>query len=277
MAVVRQLTREQEAELDLLSKAMDGIARQTLPILARAQAVAFAFSPQEGGLTATTAEAARVVVPIYVQTMASALHLLSNGDHGSAGALARKALECVYALATVAKRGDEGVRLLQVAATRQHARGFEMLIPNMDQLGFAVSKERVIDRVRQMKSAVPNQDTSRVEMEKLAAWAGLEEMHKTTYELLNSYAHFDVVHALEQASLGRQMLPAIVRRRTVVIQECLRMAVEAMKALCMLGMQEACGAAESCRKYLDESEARLFPLYARFGLLCGRQTGLTDA
>ena len=207
--------------------------------------------------------------------MRSTTSVLASGDYGSAGALARKALECVYALALIAKRGREGLSLIEMAATRRYAGGLQENIPRLEELenyGIHADREAILERLRKSKGAIPNGDTSPIDVKKVAAWADLSHVHANTYENLNSYAHFDLVHANEAASVG-PMADAMRSRRLVeVALSCQEIAIEALVAIALMGSKPAADAATLERSMHRESAGVLAPIYLRMThlIVCSR-------
>lgn len=168
-------------------------------------------------------ESAEIFFPYFLRSMASASKLLSVEEYFAAGAVARKALEIMYALRIVARKGDDGVRLLEIAGTRNsaglHRRAIEsvrkMKNSEYHTVELDAAAEHAREQLRKIKKVVPNGDTSRVEARDLADWAELLPFHDSVYADLNVSAHFDAVEALELASekSGGPLIRASVARR----------------------------------------------------------------
>lgn len=179
-------------------------------------------SPQTE-LSPRVREAAEVFFPYFLRSMAAATKLLSIEEYFAAGAVARKALEIMYALRIIARKGDDGVQLVEIAGTRNvagvHRKAMESVrkSKNSEYRGVDLNAvgELAREQLRKIKKVVPNGDTSRVEARDLADWAGLLSFHDRVYANLNVSAHFDAVEALELASekSGGPLIQASVARR----------------------------------------------------------------
>lgn len=168
-------------------------------------------------------EAAEVFFPYFLRSIASATKLLSIEEYFVAGAVARKALEIMYALRIVARKGDDGVQLVEIVGTRNlasvHQKAIESVRKSKSseyrEVDLDAAAEHAREQLRKIKKLVPNGDTSRVEAKDLADWAGLLSFHDRVYANLNVSAHFDAVEALELASekSGGPLIQASVARR----------------------------------------------------------------
>lgn len=179
-------------------------------------------SPQTW-LSPRVREAAEIFFPYFLRSMASATKLLSIEEYFVAGAVARKALEIMYALRIVSRKGDDGVQLVEIVGTRNvagvHRNAIESVrksrISEYRGVDLDAAAEHAREQLRKIKKVVPNGGTSRVEARDLADWAGLLSFHDRVYANLNVSAHFDAVEALELASekSGGPLIQASVARR----------------------------------------------------------------
>jgi len=180
------------------------------------------LSPQND-LSPRVREASEIFFPYFLRSMAAATKLLSIEEHFAAGAVARKALEIMYALRIIARRGDSGVQLVEVVGTRNVAGVHRKTIETVRKLksnehhglDLNAAREHARASLRKIKKVVPNGDTSRVEARDLAEWAELLSFHDRVYAQLNVCAHFDAVEALDLASerSGGPLIQASVARR----------------------------------------------------------------
>jgi hypothetical protein len=179
-------------------------------------------SPQTG-LSPRVREAAEVFFPYFLRSMASAAKLLSIEEYFVAGAVARKALEIMYALRIVSRKGDDGVQLVEIVGTRNvagvHRKAIESVRKSKNSeyrgVDLDAAAEHAREQLHKIKKVVPNGYMSRVEARDLADWAGLLSFHDRVYADLNVSAHFDAVEALELASekSGGPLIQASVARR----------------------------------------------------------------
>lgn len=271
MPIKRFPTPEESEELILLANMMKGVMTKTIEDV-RASLDAVSHFLDAKGLRADTAEAALVIVPFFLQTLRTAVTVLESGDYGSAGALARKALECMYVLVTIAKRGKAGLDLIEQAGTRQiagiHQKALRTL-PEMKKFGLedaAPEKEDLIEKIRKVKKIVPNGDISRVEIKTVAEWAGLSTMHKRKYANLNAYAHFDSFHALEAAPVqtGGAFIYARVAQRTLgVALDCSEILLRALEGMRELGFEPANKALQSLTSAWTDANTKTAKLMIR--------------
>jgi|GEM_PF-6844085 len=174
-------------------------------------------------LSSRTRESAEIFFPYFLRSMASAAKLLTIQEYFAAGAVARKAMEIMYALRIIARKGDDGVQLLEIAGTRivagVHRRTIESVrkqkINEYRGVDLHAAAEFARKQLQKIKKVVPNGHTSRPEAKDFADWAGLNSFHSRIYTDLNVCAHFDAVEALDLASekSGGPLVRASVGRR----------------------------------------------------------------
>lgn len=179
-------------------------------------------SPQTD-LSPRVREAAEIFFPYFLRSMAAATKLLSIEEYFAAGAVARKALEIMYALRIIARKGDDGVQLVEIVGTRNvagvHRKAIESIRKSKNSeyhgVDLNAAAQHAREHLRKIKKVVPNGDMSRVEARDLADWAELLSFHDRVYANLNVSAHFDAVEALELASekSGGPLIQASVARR----------------------------------------------------------------
>jgi hypothetical protein len=130
------------------------------------------------------------------RTLESAIAVFDLGDHDSAAALTRKALEFAYVLVILRRKGRAGVELLNTWGAKNMASGLQAMMTAQRGEFHALDRDKVLEAIREYRRIIPNGDVSRVPEKMLADWAGLEKMHDDFYSMLNSHAHFDLYEAL---------------------------------------------------------------------------------
>lgn len=176
-------------------------------------------------------EATEIFFPYFLRSMTAATKLLSVEEYFAAGAVARKALEIMYVLRIIARKGDDGVQLLEIGGTRNiagvHRKAIDAVRKSKNSechgVDLDAAAEHAREHLRKIKKVVPNGDTSRVEAKNLANWAELLSFHVRVYAHLNVSAHFDAVEALELASEksgGPLMQASVARRYLHVARAC---------------------------------------------------------
>lgn len=208
---LREIARLFVASADSLREQLNGALKRFAKI-----------SPQID-LSPRVREAAEIFFPYFLRSMAAATKLLSIEEYFAAGAVARKALEIMYALRIIARKGDDGVRLVEIVGTRNvagvHRKAIESIRKSKNSeyhgVDLNAAAEHAREHLRKIKKVVPNGDTSRIEARDLADWAELLSFHDRVYANLNVSAHFDAVEALELASekSGGPLIQASVARR----------------------------------------------------------------
>ena len=194
------------------------------------------------------------------RTLESAMAVFDLGDHDSAGALTRKALEFAYVLVMLSRKRDHGVELLEQWGARNLGSGLQAMMSAQRGQLCALDPEKVKESIREFASAVPNGILDRVSEKQLSEWADLSEVHSSLYSTLNAHAHFDLFEAL---SLQRQVMTP--NDKSVVDDLCLNRALIATKiqevVLIAIRAIDALGAS-GMKSILDNQAAKLERLYA---------------
>jgi hypothetical protein len=176
------------------------------------------------------------------RTLGSAILVYESGDHDSAGALARKALETSYALILLQRKGDDAIPLLDVWCRRLIGAGLTTILETRDATS-ALDRDKIIAAVRDFAAKVPGGKLQRVTEADLARWAGLSEIHDKFYSLLNGHAHFDYLEAMAlrdqvREPTGPDVQTNLVTERAKVALVILRVALLALHALRELGAND---------------------------------------
>ena len=178
------------------------------------------------------------------RTLESALAVFTLGDHPSAGALTRKALEFLYALVILATRKPADAVALLDTWTRKHI-GHD--VRDALEAGVAPTlfdKEKLIEAARVIGSKVADGKVQRVPEEQLAKWAGLTVVHDEFYPLLNGYAHFQYLEAIDlrnevREPTDRDIVSNLLLNRAKVaasIQDVALLTLHAMRRLGAVGL-----------------------------------------
>lgn len=211
------------------------------------------------------------IVLTITRTLRSALSVFRRGDHPSAGALTRKALEYLYALVTLRQAGGPaGPSSLMEWAGRHHAQRMKRLFDMPDAASY-IDKAKIaalLDERRQ-KGKV-----SRVTESELAEWAGLSEMHRLMYSQLNPRAHFDLTEAfaIHLESHWRDRIIVADQRldRLIAAAHMQQVALSTLYALRDLG-------APKLGDVLDTLGDRFAPVYELVGRLADKRARFNAA
>lgn len=159
----------------------------------------------------------------------SAVTLFRIPDFYSAGMLTRKAMETMYCLVVVQKKGSEGLRLISLLGKRKFVSGMQDMMGKLNELDFAVDRSSIAKQVKATRESLPNQDSSILGAEKLADWAGYSDLYEKSYGVLNNYAHFNAqqLHALVHDDIVS--LSGTVKHRAVATLELFRALLLALR------------------------------------------------
>ena len=128
----------------------------------------------------------------------------------------------MFALVVVQKRGAEGLRLISIIGDRKFVAGMQRMMGHLHELDFAVDKHALAGALKNVRTALPNQDDSRLGAQKMAMWAGLDVIYDKSYESLNAYAHFDLQHLHAFATDNFHSKSSRAKQRAIVVMELQR-------------------------------------------------------
>lgn len=204
------------------------------------------------------------------RTLESAIAVFDLGDHNSAAALARKALEYDYVLVLLRRKGAKAIELVETWCRRSIGSDMRKLLKDQGGDFSNIDKPSFVEAIKEYERSVPNGELTRVPETMLASWAGLSDMHVGFYSQLNAHAHFDYLQA---AALQQQVRipndPVVVSNLlldraeiAIQIQEVVLLAIHALREM---GASKMSGVLANQQRKFDRLNAEMIEFVSERG------------